>query len=89
MSAPWAGVITAEDESRYERAGFGRPSGLGNRPALLIIDVQYRTLGNTSKPFDQALEDYTTSMQFYMALEYTPRRLAKKVGKLLVVYLSC
>jgi nicotinamidase-related amidase len=62
MSAPWAGVITAEDESRYERAGFGRPSGLGNRPALLIIDVQYRTLGNTSKPFDQALEDYTTAV---------------------------
>lgn len=62
MTSPWAGVITAEDESRYERAGFGRSSGLGLRPALLIIDVQYRTLGNTPKPFDQALEDYTTAV---------------------------
>lgn len=62
MSTPWAGVISAEDESRYERAGFGRSSGLGTRPALLIIDVQYRTLGNTPKPFDQALEDYSTAV---------------------------
>ena len=62
MTSPWAGVISQEDESRYERAGFGRSSGLGNHPALLIIDVQYRTLGNSSKPFDQALEDYTTAV---------------------------
>ena len=62
MTTPWAGVITQEDKSRYERAGFGRSSGLGKRPALLIIDVQYRTLGNTSKPFDEALEDYTTAV---------------------------
>ena len=34
MTTPWAGVITQEDESRYERAGFGRSSGLGKRPAL-------------------------------------------------------
>lgn len=62
MINPWVGVISAEDQSRYERAGFGRSSGLGNRPALLIIDVQYRTLGNTSKPFDQAIEEYTTAV---------------------------
>ena len=46
---------------RYERAGFGRPSGLGERPALLVIDVQYRTIGNSPKPFYESLEDYTTS----------------------------
>ncbi len=61
MTTPWDGVITAEDERRYEKAGFGRPSGIGARPALLIIDVQYRTLGDTPKPFDEALEDYTTA----------------------------
>jgi nicotinamidase-related amidase len=58
---PWADVITADDELRYERAGFGRPSGWGTRPALLIIDMQYRSVGNSPKPFYEALEEYTTS----------------------------
>lgn len=61
MTKPWDGVITADDQERYDRAGFGRPSGVGTRPALLIIDVQYRTLGDTPKPFYEALEDYSTA----------------------------
>lgn len=63
MSRPWGDVIPATDERRYELAGFGRPSGVGTRPALLIIDVQYRTLGNSPKPFELAVaEDYTTAV---------------------------
>lgn len=58
---PWAGVITPDDEARYEAAGFGRPSGAGRRPALLIIDVQYRTVGNAPKPFFESVRDYPTS----------------------------
>jgi maleamate amidohydrolase len=61
MTKPWDGVITTDDQERYDRAGFGRPSGIGTRPALLIIDVQYRTLGDTPKPFYEALEDYSTA----------------------------
>jgi maleamate amidohydrolase len=58
---PWAGVITADDEARYEAAGFGGPAGSGRRPALLIIDVQYRTVGDTPKPFFESVENYPTS----------------------------
>jgi maleamate amidohydrolase len=47
--------------SRYEAAGFGRPIGLGKRPGLMIIDVQYRTTGTVPKPFDEALKEFTTS----------------------------
>jgi nicotinamidase-related amidase len=61
MASPWDGVITAEDLHRYELAGFGRPSGVGKRPALLVIDVQYRTLGESPKPFEQAVGDYRTA----------------------------
>ncbi len=59
--SPWSDVITEDDERRYEAAGFGRPSGFGKRPALVIIDVQHRTMGNSPKPFFESLEDYTTS----------------------------
>src|SRR5579871_6031872 len=58
---PWSGIISAEEERRYEAAGFGRPSGLGSRPALLIIDVQYRTTGTTRQPFWDALKEFKTS----------------------------
>lgn len=60
-TTPWSGIITEDDEARYRAAGFGQSTGVGNRPALLIIDVQYRTVGNTPMPFFEALSDYRTA----------------------------
>jgi nicotinamidase-related amidase len=60
-AVPWGHFISADDERRYAAAGFGKPVGMGTRPALLIIDVQYRTVGNSPKPFFSSLEDYPTS----------------------------
>lgn len=54
-------IIDDLTRQRYDAAGFGRPVGLGTRPGLLIIDVQYRTTGTSPKPFDEALEEFTTS----------------------------
>lgn len=54
-------IIDDLTRERYDAAGFGRPVGLGVRPALLIIDVQYRTTGTERRPFDEALEEFTTS----------------------------
>lgn len=61
LSAVWEGVITPDDEARYAAAGFGRSIGVGRRPALLIIDVQYRTVGTHPMPFYEALEEFPTS----------------------------
>ncbi len=58
---PWDGIISDEEQRAYNAAGFGRPTGLGKRPALLIIDVQYRTVGSTSKPFWESIKEYPTS----------------------------
>jgi nicotinamidase-related amidase len=58
---PWDDVISAEEQRAYNAAGFGRASGLGQRPALLIIDVQYRTVGTVRKPFWEAIEEFPTS----------------------------
>jgi len=54
-------IIDDLTRQRYDAAGFGRPVGLGKRPGLLIIDVQYRTTGTQPVPFDAALEEFTTS----------------------------
>ncbi|MDF1790719.1 MAG: isochorismatase family protein [Thalassobaculaceae bacterium] len=58
---PWTGTITEDEESRYDAAGFGRPSGIGRRPALLIIDVQYRTVGTVRRPYWDAIKEYPTA----------------------------
>ena len=58
---PWAGIITEDEERRYDAAGFGRPSGIGVRPALLIIDVQYRTVGTERVPYWEAIKEYPTA----------------------------
>lgn len=61
-SAGGAGAVDAETLKRYELAGFGKPVGLGARPALLIIDVQYRTVGTERVPFDQAVAEFPTAV---------------------------
>lgn len=57
----WDDYIPEEERRAYEAAGFGRPSGLGKRPALLIIDVQYRTTGTSPLPYFEAIKEFPTS----------------------------
>jgi maleamate amidohydrolase len=58
---PWDDVIPEEEQRAYRAAGFGRRAGLGRKPALLIIDVQYRTVGTTPRPFWEAIEEFPTA----------------------------
>jgi len=58
---PWDGIISEEEQRAYNAAGFGRSSGIGNSPALLIIDVQYRTVGTERRPFWEAIKEFPTA----------------------------
>ena len=58
---PWQDIISEEEQRAYRAAGFGRPTGIGKRPALLIIDVQYRTTGTQPLPFFDAIKEFPTS----------------------------
>ena len=58
---PWEGIIPEEEQRMYRAAGFGRPSGIGTRPALVIIDIQYRTIGTRPMPFWEAIKEFPTS----------------------------
>lgn len=61
MKMPWDGIVPEEDIRRLEAAGFGRQAQIGKRPALLIIDVQYRTVGTKPAPFWEAIQEFSTS----------------------------
>ena len=58
---PWDHLISEEEKKAYRAAGFGRPTGIGQRPALLIIDVQYRTTGTERRPFWDSIKEFPTA----------------------------
>lgn len=58
---PWDDLITSADKAAYATAGFGGPGELGKRPALLIIDMQYRTTGTRPAPLEAAMKEFATS----------------------------
>ncbi len=60
-SRPWDNLISENEKKAYRAAGFGRATGIGQRPALLIIDVQYRTVGTERRQFWEAIKEFPTS----------------------------
>ncbi|GAB1578334.1 isochorismatase family protein [Bordetella petrii] len=62
---PWDGVIPDEELDIYRKAGWGAPTGIGRRPALLVIDVQYRSMGYEPMPIGRAIETMPTSCGEY------------------------
>ena len=58
---PWDGIISEDEQKAYRAAGFGRAQGMGTRPALLIIDIQYRTIGTQPRPFWDSVKEFPTS----------------------------
>lgn len=62
---PWDGIIPVQEQDAYRQAGWGAPSGIGTRPALLVIDVQYRTMGDRPLPIQEAVKQLPTSCGEY------------------------
>jgi nicotinamidase-related amidase len=77
---PWDGIIPAEEQALYREAGWGTPSGMGEKPALLIIDVQYRTMGERPLPIHEAVKQLPTSCGEY------GWRAVPQIAKLLALF---
>ncbi len=59
------GLIPLEEQTLYKATGFGSPTGFGERAALLVIDVQRRTVGSSPLPVREAIKEYPTSCGEY------------------------
>ena len=56
MSDPrWMGSVPETDRGVYRLAGFANRVGFGKRPAVLVIDLQYRTAGDYPAPIEEAI----------------------------------
>jgi nicotinamidase-related amidase len=57
----WESLVGPKDQATYRAAGFGGVAGLGQRPALLVIDMQYRTMGTVRVSIDESMKEFPTS----------------------------
>lgn len=57
----WDDILTPTDREVIRRGGYGRPRGLGERPALLIIDPQYNYVG-ADKPILEQIEEWPSGV---------------------------
>lgn len=62
---PWHSVIPAEELALYNSIGFGTPSQKPGKAALLVIDVQYRSVSSKPMPIQEAIKEYPTSCGEY------------------------
>ena len=51
----WMDPVPETDRGVYRLAGFANRVGFGKRPAVLVIDLQYRTAGDYPAPIEEAI----------------------------------
>jgi isochorismate hydrolase len=59
--ASWDDILTPRDKEVFALSGFGKKAGLGQRPALLIIDVNYNFTGDKPEPILESVKRFRTS----------------------------
>ena len=57
----WDKFLTERDQEVFSASGYGATAGGGEKPALLIIDVNYAFCGERSEPILDSIEKWRTS----------------------------
>lgn len=59
--ATWDDALTERDKKVFALSGFGKRAGFGQRPALLVIDMNYNFVGDKPEPILKSIERYRNS----------------------------
>ena len=59
--AIWDDVLGDTDRAVFEAAGWGRRAGYGERPAVMVIDVNYNFCGDRAEPILDSIERWRYS----------------------------
>ena len=57
----WDDVLGEQDRLVFERAGWGKEVGYGQRPALLVVDVIYNFIGDKPEPILESIKRWRYS----------------------------
>ncbi len=59
--ASWDDVLTLRDKEVFALSGYGKRAGFGQRPALLVIDVNYNFVGDKPEPILESVKRFRNS----------------------------
>jgi len=57
----WDKFLTERDRQVFAAAGYGAPQGFGQRPALVIVDVNYFFCGDRPEPILESIKRWRNS----------------------------
>jgi maleamate amidohydrolase len=61
MQRVWDKFLTEEDKAVFEASGFGGLAGFGERPALLVIDINWAFCGEAPLPILESIKKWRNS----------------------------
>jgi maleamate amidohydrolase len=59
--AVWDDVLSDQDRAVFDAAGWGRRAGYGQRPVLMVIDVNYNFCGDRAEPILESISRWRYS----------------------------
>ena len=59
--ASWDDILTSRDKDVFALSGYGKRAGFGQRPAVLVIDVNYNFVGDKPEPILQSVKRFRNS----------------------------
>ncbi len=59
--AIWDDILTPRDQEVFALSGYGKRAGFGQRPAILVIDVNYNFVGDKSEPILESVKRFRNS----------------------------
>ena len=85
----WDEFLTDRDKQVFDAAGYAQPAGLGERPAVIVIDVNYHFTGDKNEPILESIKKWPNSCgeDAWIALPHIRRLLdAARTKGLPVIY---
>lgn len=59
--ATWDDILTERDKQVFALSGYGKRAGFGQRPAVLVIDVNYNFVGDRREPILESVKRFRNS----------------------------
>ena len=59
--ATWDDTLTPRDKEVFAKSGYGKRAGFGQRPAVLVIDMNYNFVGDKPEPILKSIERFRNS----------------------------
>jgi maleamate amidohydrolase len=59
--ATWDDILTVRDKEVFSLSGYGKRAGFGQRPAVLVIDVNYNFVGDRPEPILDSVKRFRNS----------------------------